>query len=139
MTAERLQPAFVTGYERLTAWAELLDAINVYPVADADTGRNLVISLAPLHRVGPDPGCRSPPAARFRDRQLREHRRSVFAGFIAGDPATDMHAAVRAGRDRAVAAVGRPHARHDADRARRTAAVLRTFLVPTAGRVPRPL
>jgi dihydroxyacetone kinase-like predicted kinase len=46
-----LQDAFATGYERLAAWADLLDEINVYPVADADTGRNLTISLAPLHRM----------------------------------------------------------------------------------------
>jgi DegV family protein with EDD domain len=43
--------ALVTGYERLGAWAELLDRINVFPVADGDTGRNLVISLAPLRRT----------------------------------------------------------------------------------------
>ena len=35
----------------MSAWrpgADLLDDINLYPVADADTGRNLRISLAPL-------------------------------------------------------------------------------------------
>jgi len=45
------QRAFIAGVERVTAWAELLDAINVYPVADGDTGRNLVISLSPLRRL----------------------------------------------------------------------------------------
>jgi DegV family protein with EDD domain len=40
--------AFLQGYERLAAWSGLLDEINVFPVADADTGRNLRISLAPL-------------------------------------------------------------------------------------------
>jgi uncharacterized protein len=43
-----LQAAFVAGYERMAAWSDLLDDINLYPVADADTGRNLRISLAPL-------------------------------------------------------------------------------------------
>lgn len=43
-----LKAAFVTGYERMAAWSDLLDEINLYPVADADTGRNLRISLAPL-------------------------------------------------------------------------------------------
>ncbi|MFH0726962.1 MAG: DegV family protein [Pseudomonadota bacterium] len=43
-----LKAAFVTGYERMAAWSDLLDDINLYPVADADTGRNLRISLAPL-------------------------------------------------------------------------------------------
>ena len=43
--------SFVAGVERGAAWAELLDAINVYPVADGDTGRNLSISLSPLRRA----------------------------------------------------------------------------------------
>jgi uncharacterized protein len=43
-----LGSAFLQGYERLAAWSGLLDEINVFPVADADTGRNLRISLAPL-------------------------------------------------------------------------------------------
>jgi DegV family protein with EDD domain len=38
------------GYERLSAWSELIDRINVFPVADSDTGTNLKISLAPLVR-----------------------------------------------------------------------------------------
>ena len=39
---------FAAGYECLAAWADLLDRINVFPVADGDTGANLRISLAPL-------------------------------------------------------------------------------------------
>ncbi len=38
----------MAGYENLAVWADLLDAINVFPVADGDTGANLRISLAPL-------------------------------------------------------------------------------------------
>ena len=49
-----LNTAFAAGYERLAAWADLLDQINVYPVADADTGRNLMISLAPLRHMKDD-------------------------------------------------------------------------------------
>jgi len=40
--------AFAAGVDRVSAWADLLDSINVFPVADGDTGRNLVISLQPL-------------------------------------------------------------------------------------------
>ena len=40
----------VAGYENLAAWADLLDGINVYPVADGDTGTNLRISLSPLRQ-----------------------------------------------------------------------------------------
>ncbi len=43
-----LANAFRQAYERMAAWSDLLDSINVYPVADADTGRNLRVSLAPL-------------------------------------------------------------------------------------------
>ncbi len=45
-----LDQALAVGYERLQAWAGLLDRINVFPVADGDTGRNLVASLGPLRR-----------------------------------------------------------------------------------------
>jgi hypothetical protein len=47
--------AFIFGYERMAAWSDLLDQINVFPVPDADTGRNLKISLAPLRRIGECP------------------------------------------------------------------------------------
>ncbi|PKN60218.1 MAG: hypothetical protein CVU53_04235, partial [Deltaproteobacteria bacterium HGW-Deltaproteobacteria-11] len=50
-----IRKAMVAGVERLTAWSELLDRINVFPVADGDTGRNLVISLAPLRRTDGEP------------------------------------------------------------------------------------
>jgi len=49
---ENVKNAFVVGVERVAAWADLLDAINVYPVADGDTGRNLSISLFPLRQAG---------------------------------------------------------------------------------------
>ena len=48
---EVLQKSFIAGLERLAAWADLLDSINVFPVADGDTGRNLSISLIPLRGV----------------------------------------------------------------------------------------
>jgi uncharacterized protein len=47
-----IRRAFMTGYERLAAWADRIDRINVFPVADGDTGRNLVLSLAPMHHLG---------------------------------------------------------------------------------------
>jgi EDD domain protein, DegV family len=48
---EALQKSFVAGVERVAAWADLLDSINVFPIADGDTGRNLSISLTPLRTV----------------------------------------------------------------------------------------
>ncbi len=44
--------SFAAGYGGLSAWADLLDRINVFPVADGDTGSNLRISLAPLRDLG---------------------------------------------------------------------------------------
>ncbi len=43
-----LNQSLAAGYACLSAWADLLDQINVFPVADGDTGTNLRISLAPL-------------------------------------------------------------------------------------------
>lgn len=40
--------AMAAGYHNLSAWADLLDRINVFPVADGDTGVNLRLSLVPL-------------------------------------------------------------------------------------------
>ena len=54
-TAGDLRTALRAGYACTVAWAELLDRINVFPVADGDTGRNMVVSLAPLRdRVAND-------------------------------------------------------------------------------------
>ena len=104
----QLRAAFTIGYERLSAWSDLLDQINVFPVADADTGRNLMVSLAPLHR----------------SEALTEtilHRLLVsatgnsgniaacfFAGFVAENPSKDLHRAIKIGRERAWQAISDP-------------------------------
>ncbi|MFN2355475.1 MAG: DegV family protein [Desulfopila sp.] len=46
-----LHESFAAGYSCLSAWSDLLDRINVFPVADSDTGTNLRISLAPLRHT----------------------------------------------------------------------------------------
>lgn len=43
-----LNQSFAAGYACLSAWADLFDRINVFPVADGDTGTNLRISLVSL-------------------------------------------------------------------------------------------
>ncbi len=48
--------ASIAGFENLTVWAALLDRINVFPVADGDTGCNLRISLVPLRECDTDMG-----------------------------------------------------------------------------------
>jgi DegV family protein with EDD domain len=47
-TENSLKKSFIAGVERVAAWSYLLDSINVFPIADGDTGRNLSISLTPL-------------------------------------------------------------------------------------------
>lgn len=49
-----LAEGFAAGYACLSARADLLDRINVFPVADNDTGANLRITLGPLRCCGPD-------------------------------------------------------------------------------------
>ena len=46
----KILDALEAGVDRVAAWADLLDSINVFPVADGDTGRNLMVSLQPLKR-----------------------------------------------------------------------------------------
>ena len=43
-----MRAALAAGCACTAAWAEVLDRINVFPVPDGDTGRNLVLSLSPL-------------------------------------------------------------------------------------------
>lgn len=100
--------AVITGAERVAAWADLLDSINVFPIADGDTGRNMKISLAPLRDPGPDRdgtihrllmnarGNSGNIAARF------------FSGFLAAGSLEGIPAAARLGRDRAWEAVNEP-------------------------------
>jgi hypothetical protein len=97
-----------TGAERVAAWADLLDEINVFPVADGDTGCNLKISLAPLGR----------PTGTIaeRCRQLvtsaTGNSGNIAVAFMAGFlPAVERHGlegGAAAGRRAAWAAVANP-------------------------------
>ena len=98
----------IAGVERLTAWADLLDRINVFPVADGDTGRNLVVSLAPLR--GPERDCRKMGhelllSARGNSGNIAS---SFFQCFIQSDSLPKLPEAIRLGRDHAWRAVSDP-------------------------------
>lgn len=100
--------ALITGYECLAAWADLLDRINVFPVADGDTGANLRISLAPLK--APD-GERRLLADRL-SRAATGNSGNIAVAFLrafaaATDPA-ELAAAAEQGRRQAWQAVARP-------------------------------
>ena len=105
---EPIKQALILGAERVAAWADLLDSINVFPVADGDTGRNLKISLSPL---------REPTA----DRELMIHRLLLnargnsgniaarfFSGFLSASTVAEIPAAAQLGRERAWQAVHEP-------------------------------
>jgi len=100
--------AFISGVERVAAWSDILDEINVFPVADGDTGRNLIISMTPLRQLNKDTenvinrlllsarGNSGNIAARF------------FSGFLQAESFADLPAAAESGRDRAWQAVHKP-------------------------------
>ena len=46
--SQALRKAMADGGAAVAAWSEVLDRINVFPVPDGDTGRNLVLSFSPL-------------------------------------------------------------------------------------------
>ena len=96
-----LKTAFTAGYERVCAWADLLDQINVFPVADADTGRNLVISLAPLHGIDGDIDSIVRQLLMSATGNSGNIANSFFSGFLEGDLSKGMLSAGRSGRNRA--------------------------------------
>jgi DegV family protein with EDD domain len=106
----RQRDAFATGYERLAAWADLLDAINLFPVADRDTGRNLMISLAPLHRLGSCPEDAPRQLLMGATGNSGNIAACFFAGFIRENPFSDMVQATRIGRDDAWQSIADPQA-----------------------------
>ncbi|MHB8136901.1 MAG: DegV family protein [Smithellaceae bacterium] len=103
-----LKKSFVTGVERVTAWADLLDAINVYPVADGDTGRNLSISLSPLRFAGEH----KDKLARQLLMAARGNSGNIAAQFFSAfynvDSPKNLKAAVQEGNARAWKAVSEP-------------------------------
>ena len=104
----KLQDAFAAGYERLSAWADLLDTINLFPVADRDTGRNLLISLAPLHRFDSRPEHTANKLLLGATGNSGNIAACFFAGLVEGKPAANMCRAVKIGRDRAWQSIADP-------------------------------
>jgi len=98
--------AFGNGYERMAAWSGLLDDINLYPVADADTGRNLRISLAPLKTAD------HKNAARHLLMSATGNSGNIagafFSKFIQLESIGRLHEAATAGKDAAWQALLKP-------------------------------
>ncbi|MGD8971881.1 MAG: DegV family protein [Desulfobacterales bacterium] len=102
------QKAHIAGMERIAAWSDVLDDINVFPVADGDTGRNLIKSLTPLRYLEKNPsdtihklllsarGNSGNIAARF------------FSGFLTTDSFEHLAQAAKLGKDQAWQSVNNP-------------------------------
>lgn len=103
-----LGAALAAGAERVMAWTDLLDAINVFPVADGDTGHNLALSLAPLLKPPADPR-RLPGRLLHAACGNAGNIAAQFLGALVEAPRCEAIApAVVIGRQRAYAALARP-------------------------------
>lgn len=106
--AKSLRHALAAGSERLSAWADLLDRINVFPVADGDTGRNLVISLHPLKDKSRSTGNLVESLLMSARGNSGNIAVEFFHGFLTNSPEEDLPRAVKSGRDLAWSAVNNP-------------------------------
>jgi uncharacterized protein len=105
---ELLRASFIAGVERVAAWADLLDSINVFPVADGDTGRNLSISLSPLRAAH--------QSRKIIIQQLLLSARGnsgniasrFFSALYLADSPVDLNNCIKEGRNRAWQAVSDP-------------------------------
>ena len=100
--------AVVSGSERVIAWADVLDRINVFPVPDGDTGRNLVFSLSPLRRMGPNVSGLAQELLMSARGNSGNIAARFFSGFVACDGLHCLSECCRNGRDRAYQAVPDP-------------------------------
>src|SRR3989339_166024 len=108
MMQGRLMEALALGSEKVVAWADILDRINVFPVPDGDTGRNLVISLSPFKQKNTV----LPDLTRALMMNARGNSGNIVAcfmsGFLTSQGMTDLAIPCRKGRDLAYQAVPDP-------------------------------
>ena len=100
--------AYCGGYECLVSWADLLDRINVYPVADADTGTNLRISLASLRDVHLDKAKLIEQLSFSATGNSGNIAASFFKEFLKAESFADLPTSVHAGRENAWKSVLHP-------------------------------
>ena len=100
--------ALITGVERVAAWSDVLDDINVFPVADGDTGRNLIASLTPLRYLEEnreDTTYSLLVSARGNSGNIAAQ---FFSGVLGADSYATLFQAVLSGREKAFKAVSQP-------------------------------
>lgn len=101
--------AVVCGVERLRAWSDMLDSMNVFPVPDGDTGRNLSFTLAPLMAFC-DRDCQATIQQVVRNAygNAGNIAAQFLAGFLLAESEYDFYQAACHGRDKAWKAVQDP-------------------------------
>jgi DegV family protein with EDD domain len=108
MTIQDFALALCRGAERVSAWAELLDSINVFPVADGDTGRNLTISLYPLRKINQSPQAIQKELLLSARGNSGNISASFFTSLVNCDDVQSLAEAASLGRQQAYQAVSRP-------------------------------
>ncbi len=102
-----LDQGLAAGYARLAARSALLDRINVFPVADGDTGTNLRISLAPI-RTGSNGGSAAAQLQRTATGNSGNIAAAFFAEFLQADMPKKLAHRAAGGAQRARRAVAQP-------------------------------
>lgn len=103
-----LNQSFAAGYACLSAWAGLLDRINVFPVTDGDTGTNLRISLAPLRDRGKEYKTTSHLLARCATGNSGNIAAAFFREFCQAESFTELAEKAALGNDKAWQAIATP-------------------------------
>ena len=103
-----LRRSFAAAYACLASWADLLDRINVFPVADGDTGTNLRISLAPLRSPGDNAETTCSLLARCATGNSGNIAAAFFREFYRADDFQDLARRAALGRDKAWQAIADP-------------------------------
>jgi DegV family protein with EDD domain len=103
-----LMKAVAVGYERMVAWADVLDRINVYPVPDGDTGRNLVITLGACRNVDGDINSLISEILLSARGNSGNIAAAFLSGFLACNELSSLPASAQAGCDLAFQAVPDP-------------------------------
>ncbi|MBI5556869.1 MAG: DegV family EDD domain-containing protein [Deltaproteobacteria bacterium] len=102
--------ALATGYHNLSVWADLLDRINVFPVADGDTGVNLRLSLVPLRDLAAEAARTGDLLARCAIGNSGNIAAAFFREFCRARDFADLAGYAARGREKAWQALVRPRA-----------------------------
>ncbi|MBU3915032.1 DegV family protein, partial [bacterium] len=103
-----IQSAIISGVDRIAAWSDLLDDINVFPIADGDTGRNLIASLTPLRQINGDHGVTIQQLLMSARGNSGNIATRFFSGLLTANSLEIIPEAVKLGRDAAWKAVSNP-------------------------------